>query len=371
MPDTARRAPLQTREPHLFRPISFRSVTARNRIMMSPMCQYSAEGGMPSDWHLAHLVQRAAGGVGILCVEATAIAPEGRITPGCLGLWSDEQETALARIVAQVERLGAVPAIQIGHAGRKASVSTPWEGSGPIAPERGGWTIIGPSAQPATPASAIPREMTGTQIADLIAGFAASAARARRAGFRILELHAAHGYLLHSFLSPLSNARTDGWGGSWDNRTRLVHAVVDAVRGEWPDDLPLFLRISATDWVEGGWALEDSIRLARALKARGAVDLVDCSSGGVSHLQAIQPWPGYQVPLAEAIRREAGIPTGAVGLISAPEMAEEIIASGRADLVLLGRMLLNNPNWPLHAAARLRAQNGPAWPVQYERANIY
>jgi len=371
MNETARRVHLHDREPHLFRPARFRSVTARNRIMMSPMCQYSAEGGLPNDWHLAHLIQRAAGGVGILCVEATAISPEGRITPGCLGLWSDAQEAALARIAGRVAELGAVPAIQIGHAGRKASVSVPWKGTQPIAPEDGGWPIIGPSALAATPISAIPREMTESEISALIAAFAASTARARRAGFRILEVHAAHGYLLNSFLSPLSNARTDRWGGDWAGRTRLLQAVLDAVRSEWPAELPLFLRISATDWADGGWTLEDSIRLACEMKARGDVDLIDCSSGGVSHAQQIRPYPGYQVPLAEAVRRGGGIATGAVGLISAPEMAEEILASGRADLVILGRILLNDPNWPLRAAVRLRATNGPTWPVQYERSNIY
>lgn len=371
MTETARRVHRHDRNPHLFRPVTFRGVTARNRIMLSPMCQYSALDGLPNDWHLAHLIQRAAGGVGILCVEATAVAPEGRITPGCLGLWSDAQEAALARIVGHVARLGAVPAIQIGHAGRKASVSEPWNGTQPIAPEAGGWPVVGPSALPATPASAVPEPMTDDQIAALPLAFAASAARALRAGFLILEVHAAHGYLLNSFLSPLSNTRTDRWGGDWDGRARLLHAVLDAVRGVWPDDLPLFLRISATDWAEGGWTLADSIRLAREIKARGDVDLIDCSSGGVSHAQNIRPYPGYQVPLAEVVRREAGIATGAVGLISAPEMAEEILASGRADLVLLGRVLLNDPMWPLRAAARLRAGNGPAWPVQYERGDIY
>lgn len=371
MNETARRVHLHDREPHLFRPLALREVTSPNRIMMSPMCQYSAEDGMPNDWHLAHLIQRAAGGVGILCVEATAVTPEGRITPGCLGLWSDEQEAALARIVAQVARLGAVPALQIGHAGRKASVSRPWEGTQPLAPEAGGWPILGPSPLPATPASATPREMTEDDIAALIEAFAASTRRALRAGFRLLEVHAAHGYLINSFLSPLSNSRSDRWGGSWEGRTRLLHTVLDAVRADWPAELPLFVRISATDWVEGGWTIEDSVRLATDLKARGDVDLIDCSSGGVSPAQAIRPYPGYQIPLAEAVRRGAGIATGAVGLISAPEMAEEILASGRADLVLLGRVLLNDPNWPLRAAARLRAANGPPWPLQYERANIY
>jgi 2,4-dienoyl-CoA reductase-like NADH-dependent reductase (Old Yellow Enzyme family) len=371
MTETARRVHVHDREPHLFRPLTLRGVTLRNRIMMSPMCQYSAQDGMPNDWHLAHVIQRAAGGVGILCVEATAVAPEGRITPGCLGLWSDAQEAALARMAGHIAALGAAPAIQLGHAGRKASVSEPWNGTLPVAPGAGGWPVVGPSALPATPDSAIPQPMDEGGIAALIAAFAASTLRARRAGFRILEVHAAHGYLINSFLSPLSNTRTDRWGGDWAGRVRLLHAVLDAVRGEWPADLPLFVRISATDWAEGGWTVEDSIRLAAELKARGDVDLIDCSSGGISHRQAIRPYPGYQIPLAEAVKHGAGIATGAVGLISAPEMAEEILASGRADLVILGRVLLNDPNWPLRAATRLRAQNGPAWPVQYERANIY
>jgi 2,4-dienoyl-CoA reductase-like NADH-dependent reductase (Old Yellow Enzyme family) len=370
MTETARRVHLHPRDPHLFRPVTFRSVTARNRIMMSPMCQYSAVDGMPNDWHLAHLIQRAAGGVGILCVEATHVAPEGRITPGCLGLWNDDHQAALARIATHVDRLGAVPAIQLGHAGRKASVSAPWLGTLPLATDQGGWDILGPSALPATPASCIPREMTEDDIAAVVDQFAAATRRARQAGFRIVEVHAAHGYLINSFLSPLSNTRTDRWGGNFENRARLLHRVLDAVRAEWPDDLPLFVRISATDWVDGGWDLHASIRLARDLKARGDVDLIDCSTGGVSHQQSIRPYPGYQVPFAEAIRHEAGLPTGAVGLISAPEHAEEILASGRADLVILGRVLLSDPNWPLRAAARLRA-DGPAWPVQYERGNIY
>ncbi|MGY6411765.1 MAG: NADH:flavin oxidoreductase/NADH oxidase [Alkalilacustris sp.] len=356
--------------PLLFRPIRFRSVVARNRIMLSPMCQYSAQDGLPNDWHFGHLAARAAGGVGILCVEATHVTPEGRITPGCLGLWNDAQRDGLARIAAHAARLGAVPAIQLAHAGRKASSSRPWEGNRPLAPAEGGWETQCPSAIPANPDAPPPRAMTQEDIAAAVAAFAAATRRAREAGFRIVEVHAAHGYLLHSFLSPISNARSDAYGGSFANRCRLLHEVLDAVRGEWPADLPLFLRISATDWVEDGWNLEDSVELARAVKARGDVDLIDCSSGGVSPAQLLHPYPGYQVPFAEAIRTRAGIPTGAVGLISAPEQAEEILASGRADLVLLGRVLLADPHWPLRAAARLRAE-GVAWPVQYARGNIF
>ncbi len=360
----------QDRNPRLFQPIRFRSVVARNRIMMSPMCQYSAEDGLPNDWHFGHLAARAAGGVGILCVEATHVTAQGRITPGCLGLWNDDQRDALARIAAHVARLGAVPAIQIGHAGRKASSARPWEGGRPLTAEKGGWETIAPSALPALDGAPAPREMTRADIADAVAAFAAATRRAREAGFRILEVHGAHGYLIHSFLSPVSNARGDAYGGDFDGRCRFLHEVLDAVRGEWPEELPLFLRISATDWVEGGWSLEDSVELAQAVKARGDVDLIDCSSGGVSPAQVIRPYPGYQVPFAEEIRRRGGIPTGAVGLISTPEQAEEVLGSERADLVLLGRVLLADPHWPLRAAARLRAGD-VAWPVQYARGNIF
>lgn len=368
--ENARRVHQHGRDPHLFRPIRFRSVEARNRIMMSPMCQYSATDGAPNDWHLAHLMARAAGGVGILCVEATHVAPEARITTGCLGLWNDAQRDGLARIAAQAEALGAVAAIQLAHAGRKASSARPWEGSGPLSPAEGGWETIAPSAIPQTPQHPTPRAMTAQDIATVTAQFRDAARRAREAGFRIVEVHAAHGYLLHSFLSPLSNARTDGYGGAAENRARLLHEVIDAVRAEWPDDLPLFVRLSCVDFAEGGLTLADTVALASALKARGDVDLIDCSAGGVSHAQKITPYPGYQVPFAEAVRREAGIATAAVGLISAPEHAEEILASGRADIIALGRVLLHDPHWPLHAAGRLKADH-VAWPVQYERGNIF
>lgn len=370
MSENERRILVRSRQPVLFQPVSFRSVTARNRIMLSPMCQYSAQDGLPNDWHFAHLTARAAGGVGILCVEATHVAPEGRITPNCLGLWNDAQRDALARIAATARGLGAVPAIQIGHAGRKGSVSQPWNGTKPVPVASGGWETIGPSPLAQNAASPAPREMDSGEIERVTLAFGASARRAREAGFCVLEVHAAHGYLLHSFLSPVANRRTDAYGGSLENRARFLMEVLDAVRAEWPADLPLFVRISATDWVEGGWTIEDSVALARLLAARGDVDLIDCSSGGVAQAQAIHPYPGYQVPFAERIRREVGIATGAVGLISAPQQAEEIVAGGRADLVLLGRVMLFDPNWPLHAAKALGAE-GVAWPVQYERANIF
>ncbi|MGY6633675.1 MAG: NADH:flavin oxidoreductase/NADH oxidase [Alkalilacustris sp.] len=370
MPDTARRDHRPSYEPVLFRPIRFRSVVARNRIMMAPMCQYSAEDGMPNDWHLGHLAARATGGVGIVCLEATHVTPEGRITPGCLGLWNDAQRDALGRIAAHLRALGAVPAIQLAHAGRKASSARPWDGGAPLGPTDGGWPTLAPSPLAAVEGGPTPHEMTEADIAEVAAAFAAAARRAREAGFSVVEVHAAHGYLIHSFLSPVANRRTDRYGGSIEGRCRFLHEVLDAVRGEWPEDLPLFVRISATDWVDGGWTIEDSVTLARALKARGDVDLIDCSSGGVSPRQVVRPYPGYQVPLSEAVRGGADMPTGAVGLISAPEQAEEILASGRADLVLLGRVLLSNPHWPLHAAARLGAGQ-VAWPVQYERGNIF
>ena len=369
MSETARRVHRHPRDPYLFRPIRFRTVEARNRIMMSPMCQYSAIDGMPNDWHFGHLAARATGGAGIVCFEATHVTAQGRITPGCLGLWNDAQRDALARIAAHVASLGAVPAIQLAHAGRKASSARPWEGSHPLSRAEGGWETLAPSPLPTTDGAPPPREMTPADIADAVAAFAAATRRAREAGFRIVEVHGAHGYLIHSFLSPVANARTDGYGGSLANRCRFLHEVLDAVRGEWPEDLPLFLRISATDWVDGGWTVADSVTLAQAVKARGDVDLIDCSSGGVSAAQAIRPYPGYQVPLSEAVRA-TGIATGAVGLISAPEHAEEILASGRADLVVLGRVLLSDPHWPLRAAATLRADH-VAWPVQYERGNIF
>jgi len=370
MSENERRILRHARDPYLFRPVTFRSVEARNRIMMSPMCQYSADDGLPNDWHFGHLAARAAGGVGILCVEATHVSPIGRITPHCLGLWNDTQRDALARIASHVASLGAVPMIQLAHAGRKASVSQPWTGTKPLAITQGGWETIGPSPLPQTPDAPPPREMDQGDIDRVVEEFRDAARRSREAGFRIVEVHAAHGYLIHSFLSPLSNHRSDAYGGSLENRARLLNQVIDAIRSEWPADLPLFVRISATDWVEGGLDLAAAITLSRMLAQRGDVDLIDCSSGGVDHRQVIRPYPGYQVPFAEAIRREAGIATGAVGLISAPEQAEEILAGGRADLVILGRVLLYDPHWALHAATRLRAGH-VAWPVQYERANIF
>jgi len=355
--------------PHIFRPVTFRSVTARNRIVVSPMCQYSATDGVANDWHFQNLASRAVGGAGIVFVEMTNVEARGRITAGCMGLWNDTQRDALARIAPFVKAQGAVAGIQLAHAGRKASVTRPWEGGKGLAPEQGGWPIIAPSAIPFGESHPMPQEMDEKTISGIVALFAASARRAREAGFDVIELHGAHGYLISSFLSPITNRRTDRYGGSFENRIRFLLEVIEAVRSEWPDDKPLFVRISCTDWMEGGWDLEASVKLAQTLKAGGNVDLIDCSSGGVDPRQKVNAFPGYQVPFSAAIRSRAGIATGAVGMISAPEMAEQIIADGQADLVVMARAFLNDPYWPLHAAKALKAKI--PWPFQYERGNIF
>ena len=355
--------------PQLFSPIAFRSVTARNRIMVSPMCQYSAREGVPDDWHFQHLACRAVGGAGIVMAEATNVEARGRITPYCTGLWNDGQRDAFARIVRFVKAQGAVAGIQLGHAGRKGSSARPWEGGKGLAPAQGGWEVVAPSGIAFGDGHPVPREMDGKDIAEAVALFAASARRAREAGFDLIELHGAHGYLISTFLSPLANRRTDRYGGSFENRIRFLREVVDAVRSEWPEDKPLFVRLSCSDWVEGGWDLEASVRLAQVLKADGKVDLIDCSSGGVDPRQKVTPFPGYQVPFAAAVRNRAGIATGAVGLISAPAMAEQILADGQADLIVMARALLNDPYWPLHAAKALETK--VPWPSQYERGNIF
>ncbi len=357
-------------DPHLFRPLALRTVTAKNRIMLSPMCQYSAAEGVANFWHAQHLGARAAGGAGIVCTEATHVEARGRITPHCLGLWNDAQRDALAPIAAFIASQGAVPAIQLGHAGRKGSVSRPWDGSAPLARDAGGWDTIAPSALRFSENFPAPRAMDEGDIAAVIAAFAAATRRAREAGFKLIELHGAHGYLFHQFLSPLSNTREDGYGGSLDNRARLLMRTLDAVRAEWPAALPLAVRLSCTDWVPGGWDVAEAVELVRRLKARGDVDFVDCSSGGNDPRQKIPVHPGYQVGFAERVRRETGMTTAAVGLIHSPDMAEEIIANGRADLVVLGRTLLADPVWPLRAAKALQAAN-VKWPVQYERSDIF
>jgi 2,4-dienoyl-CoA reductase-like NADH-dependent reductase (Old Yellow Enzyme family) len=356
------------RDPHLFRPITFRGVTVKNRIMLSPLCEYSATDGMPNDWHMVHLGARATGGAGIVCTEATHVSAEGRITAKCLGLWNEAQRDGLARIVAFIESQGAVPAVQLAHAGRKASIHVPWQGSGPHAIADGGWEVIGPSALAFAPGHHVPRAMSLEDIARVTAEFVHSTKLAREAGFKIIDLHAAHGYLLHEFLSPLSNQRNDGYGGDLAGRARFLLEVVAAVRTEWPAELPLFVRLSCTDWVEGGLTMADAVEISRMLAATGQVDLMDCSTGGNDPRQKITPGPGYQVRFAETIRREAAIATGAVGMINTPDLAEEILANGRADLILMGRKLMAEPSWPLLAARALHSDQ--AWPVQYERAML-
>ena len=355
--------------PLLFQPISFRSVTARNRIVVSPMCQYSATDGLGDDWHVQQLGARAAGGAGIVFTEATHVSAVGRITPHCLGLWNAPHQALLRRIVAIIERGGAVPGVQLAHAGRKASVQRPWEGGTPIAPQDGGWVPLAPSAIPMVAGATDPHALTTGEIADIAGQFAHSARLAREAGVRALELHGAHGYLLHSFLSPISNRRTDAYGGDAEGRSRFLLETIDAVRSEWPADLPLWVRLSCADWVAGGLTIDDTVALCRRLTARGDVDLIDCSSGGVSSAQHIPSLhPGYQVPFADAVKHGAGIATGAVGMITEPTHAAEILANDRADVVLLARALLADPAWPLRAAQVLGVK--PELPPQYQRATL-
>ena len=349
----------------LFTPIKLRDLTIRNRVFVSPMCQYSSEDGMPTDWHLVHLGSRATGGAGLVMQEATAVAAEGRISPGDAGIWSADHAAAYRRITAFIESQGAVPAIQLAHAGRKASTAVPWEGDGAVPPNAGGWDVVGPGPEPFNAGYPVPRELTTDEVNALPAQFAAAAGHALAAGFKVAEVHAAHGYLLHEFLSPLSNHRTDAFGGSFDNRIRLALQVTEAVRSAWPSHLPLFVRLSCTDWVEGGWDLPQSVELAKRLKTLG-VDLIDCSSGGNVPKARIPVGPGYQVPFAEAVRKEAGIAAGAVGMITDAKQAEAIVAEGKADVVLMARELLRDPYWPLRAAHELGAE--VTWPKQYERA---
>jgi 2,4-dienoyl-CoA reductase-like NADH-dependent reductase (Old Yellow Enzyme family) len=349
---------------HLFSPLPLRSVALRNRIAVSPMCQYSATEGRANDWHLVHLGARAAGGAALVLAEATAVEARGRISPADLGLWDDGQIEPLARIVRFVESQGAAAGIQLAHAGRKASVHAPWAGGGPLAPREGAWTAVAPSPV-AFEGFPVPAALDEAGIRGIVAAFVAATRRAVAAGFRVVEVHAAHGYLLHQFCSPLSNRRTDAYGGTFENRTRLVREVVSAVRAEWPEPLPLLVRISATDWAEGGWTVEESVELSRALREHGT-DLVDVSSGGLVGSARVPAGPGYQSGFAERIRREARVATGAVGMIVSPEQADHVIRSGQADLVLLARELLRDPHFPLRAAKAL-GHEGP-WPKQYLRA---
>lgn len=351
---------------HLFSPLSLRGVTLRNRIAVSPMCQYSCEDGFATDWHLVHLGSRAVGGAALVMVEATAVEARGRITYGDHGLWKDEHIEMLARITRFIKQQGAVAGIQIAHAGRKASCELPWKGDKAISPEqKNGWQVVAPSAIAFNANDPLPIELSKNEIADIVQAFVATAERAHAAGFEVLELHAAHGYLLHEFLSPLSNKRDDEYGGAFENRIRFTLEVTESVRAVWPDHLPLFVRISATDWKEGGWSIEDSVKLSAILKSKG-VDLMDCSSGGIVPHVKIPNNPGYQVLFAERVKREGGILTGAVGLITEPKQADDVIRSSKADIVLLARGFLRDPYWPLHAAQALSASIKP--PVQYGRA---
>lgn len=353
-------------ESSLFAPISFRSHTLRNRIVVSPMCQYSSQGSFATDWHLVHLGAFAVGGASLVITEATAVTPEGRISPHDLGIWDDAHVEMLRRINDFVHAQGAMSGVQLAHAGRKASTRRPWEGGGMVSPDDGGWAnVMAPSAIPFADNYPQPQALTREGIAAVVDAFRDAARRARAAGFQVIELHAAHGYLLHEFLSPLANQRNDEYGGDFENRIRLTLDVVDAVRAVWSEELPLFVRLSATDWAPGGWDVDECVQLAARLRSHG-VDLIDCSSGGLAAHQQIQVAPGYQVPFARRIRHEAKIATGAVGLITTPEQAEQIIRDGDADVVLMARELLRHPRWPLDAAHRLGAHI--AWPKQYERA---
>jgi 2,4-dienoyl-CoA reductase-like NADH-dependent reductase (Old Yellow Enzyme family) len=353
---------------HLFEPLTIREVSLRNRIAVSPMCQYSCEDGYAEDWHLVHLGARAVGGAALVITEATAVTPEGRISPADLGLWKDGHIEPLARIVRFLEMHGAVAGVQLAHAGRKASTAASWLGGGTLDVAGGGWRpIYAPSPVPFTAESIVPVALDQMGIARIVRAFADAARRARECGFKVIEIHAAHGYLINEFLSPLCNQRTDEYGGTLENRARMLREVIAAIRKEWPERLPLFLRISASDWADGGWTVEDSVVLARMVKPLG-VDLIDCSSGGSVPHAKIPAGAGYQVPFAARVRREGGVMTGAVGMITAPQQADQIIRNGDADMVLLAREFLRNPYWPLHAARVLGQEI--SWPVQYGRAKM-
>lgn len=346
----------------LFEPLKIREIEFKNRIFVSPMCQYSSDDGMPSDWHLVHLGSRAVGGASLVMVEATAVSPEGRISPHDSGMWSDEHPLAFKRINTFIKSQGAVPGIQLAHAGRKASTDAPWRGGKPLSEDRGGWRPVAPSPIPFDDASQTPRELTKEDLEDVISQFLSAARRSLEAGFDVLEMHMAHGYLLHEFLSPLSNRRTDEYGGTLENRMHFPLRLAKALRQAWPDTLPVFVRISCTDWIDGGWDLPQSIEFCRRLKTLG-VDLIDCSSGALVPYAKIPAGPGFQVPFAAAVRQEAQIATGAVGLITDPMQAEQIVATGQADAILMAREFLRQPYWPLHAAKALNVDI--PWPPQY------
>jgi 2,4-dienoyl-CoA reductase-like NADH-dependent reductase (Old Yellow Enzyme family) len=350
---------------HLFSPLAIGNVTLRNRIMVSPMCQYSSTNGLGNDWHLVHLGSRAVGGAGLVMTEAAAVEARGRISPQDLGIWNNEQIEPLARITRFIKQHGAVPAIQLAHAGRKASTYRPWDGRGAVPTDQGGWQVVGPSDTPFNDTFPKPHALSVEEIEQIVQTWRDAAVRSLEAGFAIAEIHAAHGYLIHEFLSPLVNERTDQYGGSFANRTRFAREVTAAVRGVWPEHLPLFVRISATDWTNGGWETEQSVALAEQLKALG-VDLIDVSTGGAVPNADIPIGPGYQVPFAARIKEATGIMTAAVGMISEPEQADQIVQNRQADLVALARAELRDPHWPLHAAYALG--HDVAWPIQYERA---
>ena len=349
----------------LFEPLTIRSIQFKNRIVVSPMCEYSSEDGFANDWHLVHLGSRAVGGAALVFTEAAAVSPEGRITPDDLGIWKDEHIDFLKRITTFISAQGAVPGMQLAHAGRKASHTSPWKGNRPLKKNEGAWTTLAPSAIGFKETDPLPKAMSMQDIEQLKKDFRNATLRAVQAGFRVIEIHAAHGYLLNEFLSPLSNHRTDEYGGSFENRTRILLEIVDAVRSVLTEAFPLFVRISASEWVKGGWSIDDSVQLAKLLKAKD-VDVIDCSSGGNSSHQKIDVKPLYQVPLAAQIKQEAGIITGAVGLITSAQQAEEILQQQKADMIILARQLLREPYFPLHAAKELHADI--SWPEQYERA---
>jgi len=348
----------------LFTPFALRDIVLKNRIVVSPMCQYSSEDGFANDWHLVHLGSRAVGGAGLIITEATAVSAEGRISPNDLGIWKDEHIEGLKRITDFIHAHGSVAGIQLAHAGRKASKTRPWEGDKLVAPADGGWKTVAPSPIAFADGYDTPEELTIEGMQKEIADFKAAAIRAHAVGFKVIEIHGAHGYLVNEFLSPLSNKRTDEYGGAFENRIRLLQELVAAIRSVWPEEYPLLLRISASDWTDGGWTIDDSVKLANVLTGKG-VDLIDCSSGGVAPAK-IPVGPGYQVPFAAAVRKGSNMPTGAVGIIVDPHQAEAIITSGEADLVIMAREMLRDPYFPMHAARELGYEM--EWPKQYERA---
>ena len=350
---------------YLFAPLKIRGIELKNRIMVSPMCQYSAIDGFANDWHLVHLGSRAVGGSALIMVEATAVSPEGRISPGDLGLWKNQQIEPFKRITSFIKDQGSVPGIQIGHAGRKASHTEPWKGDGLLSESQGGWKTVAPSAIPFSEEYDTPVALSADGIQNIISDFTNAANRALEAGFQVIEIHAAHGYLINEFLSPLSNHRTDNYGGSFENRIRLLVEITESIRKIWPEKYPLFVRISATEWIEGGWSIQDSVALGNILKNKG-IDLIDCSSGGNVLGVKIQLVPGYQVSLSEQIKKETGIMTGAVGLINKAKQAEEIIKNNQADLIVIAREFLRNPYFPLNAAFELGCDI--EWSKQYLRA---